>query len=276
MKLLNLQSLYPTIPRSEKQLFLKEILKINAAEFILNPERLLNEKEQELYKQYCKRRINSEPVAYILGKKEFFGHQFSVTPDVLIPRPETEQIIELLKKACTNSKKQIDILDVGTGSGILAITSALELQNATITALDISSKALTVASKNAEYHKVADKIKFIESDLLTKLPSSSTFGYILANLPYIGRNEINEMAIETQQYEPELALYSDNEDGMQLYATLFNQIKSKNVKFTNIICEIGYKQASKIQELAKSTFGLKGFMYNDLANIPRIFSLHQI
>ena len=160
------------------------------------------------------RRTDGEPLAYILGYREFYGRRFFVTPDVLIPRPETETIIDIAKEI-----KPDKILDVGTGSGCIAITLALELSTAQIDAIDISDDALRVAQKNAAHHGV--DITFHKSDLLTNYkPEPGTL--IIANLPYVDTNW-NWLDHKTLDYEPKLALYAE-QSGLALIYKLIDQI----------------------------------------------------
>jgi release factor glutamine methyltransferase len=141
----------------------------------------LTESEQKLAEDYLKRRQNHEPVAYILGSKEFYGREFVVTPDTLIPRPETEAIIDLVKEL---SLEKLKILDVGTGSGCIAITLKLELPESDVMAVDISEKALVVAEKNAD--NLHANLEFKQSDLLKNVDEK--FDIIVANLPYVDKN----------------------------------------------------------------------------------------
>lgn len=162
---------------------------------------------------FVERRANKEPLAYILGYRNFYGRRFFVTPDVLIPRPESETIIELAKTA-----KPARILDVGTGSGCLAITLALELPGTEISAIDISDEALRIAQKNATHHGA--KVNFHKSNLLDNYqPESGTL--IVANLPYVDKKWgwIDQQALD---YEPSLALYAE-QGGLELIYHLIDQ-----------------------------------------------------
>ena len=182
------------------------------------------------------RRTNHEPLAYILGYRWFYGRKFIITPDVLIPRPETETIIDIAKEM-----RPTKILDIGTGSGCIAITLTLELKNANITAIDISEKALNVARKNAELYDA--KINFIQSDLLDNFtPEPNTL--IIANLPYVDKNW-DWLEQESLSYEPSLALFAGN-NGLELIYKLFDQAPSDS----QIIIESDLSQQEKIIEYA--------------------------
>lgn len=186
------------------------------------------------------RRVKKEPLAYIIGHREFYGRNFFVTPDVLIPRPESEDIIELAK-----SIKPSHILDVGTGSGCLAVTLALELPNATVSAIDISDKALRVAQKNAaRYHA---KINFHKSDLLAdyKVKSGTL---IVANLPYVDR-KWEWLDPESLNYEPSLALYAEK-NGLGLIWRLIDQAPNNS----QLIIEADPCQHQAIIDYAKEKY----------------------
>src|SRR5213595_2910035 len=194
----------------------------------------------ERYSELVRRRAAGEPTQHLTGKQEFWGLEFEVTPDVLIPRPETEHVIEvaldrLAVRELRVGRKQtftgegLQIADIGTGSGCIAIALAKELAQATIYATDISSAALTVAQRNAKHHSVSHRIHFIESNLLERVSiagpqqaahllgkaaphESGSFHLIASNPPYIGRREAATLMREVRDHEPEIALYG-GEDG---------------------------------------------------------------
>ena len=200
------------IDRLDAELILVDYLKVSDRSYlvahsddILADTSIIDEKRN--------RRADKEPLAYILGYREFYGRKFYVTPDVLIPRPETETIIDITKEL-----KPKSILDVGTGSGCIAITLALELPNSQISAVDISDDALRIAQKNASHHNA--KVNFYKSNLLKDyLPEPNTL--IIANLPYVDKNWewLDHKALD---YEPAAALYAE-QDGLELIYKLINQ-----------------------------------------------------
>jgi release factor glutamine methyltransferase len=161
------------------------------------------------FRDFVSRRAKGEPVAYIVGHKEFYALDFEVTPDVLIPRPETELLVVALldaAKARGDSSGPLQIADVGTGSGILAICAAKYLPQAQITAIDTSPAALAVARRNTERHGVADRIAFVESDLLSAQPPEQLFDFVVSNPPYVSTAEMAELPADVRNYEPRLAL----------------------------------------------------------------------
>lgn len=219
-----------------------------AREWILaHPERALSLPEQAELDKKVARRINREPLAYIVGSKEFYGHSFFVNESVLIPRPESEAIIELLKKVM--AKNNINtIIDVGTGSGCLAITAKLLLPGVHVTALDISAGALRIARRNARALK-AD-IQFRKLDIyngLPKMPKTRPHA-MLVNLPYVPENLITSEEITK---EPAEALFS-GEDGMEHYKKFWQQIALLNNKPTHIITESLAVQHQQMPQLASS------------------------
>lgn len=222
----------------------------------------LTTEQLQQYAGLLERRRQGEPVAYIVDYKEFYGRNFKVTPATLIPRPETELLIEkaLVKKPST-------ILDVGTGSGCIAITLGCELPNAEITALDISPNALEVAKRNAQELCPEAKLSFLQSDLLAQIKSGAHFDLIAANLPYVTAS-----APMPNPFEPETALYS-GADGLDHYRQLFQQLVDQEISFDDLLCEIGYDQGESIQQLSENLLGKQGTVYSDLAGLPRLFHL---
>jgi release factor glutamine methyltransferase len=159
------------------------------------------------FRELVRRRAEGAPVAYLVGKREFFSLSFRVTPDVLIPRPETETlVVRLLDVAKGQGGGEVSILDVGTGTGIIAICAAKHLPHAKITAIDSSTAALEVARQNASDHGVADRIEFVESDLLSALLSEQKFNIIASNPPYVSQAEFATLPPSVKNFEPQQAL----------------------------------------------------------------------
>lgn len=190
-------------------------------------------------KDLVERRINREPLAYITGEKEFYGRIFAVTPDVLIPRPESEHIIESVRKVAKNDAK---ILDVGTGSGALAITAALEFPHTKVFAADISDAALGVAKQNAA--NLDAEIAFLRSDLLKNIDGK--FDVIVANLPYVAKTW--DVSLETRS-EPDLALFA-NDDGLELIKKFIVQAPTKLSRHGFLILEMDIRQIETVSDFA--------------------------
>ena len=212
-------------------------------------EYLLAHPEAQLLGELLERRKRREPMAYILGSKEFYGREFEITPDVLVPRPESEMIIELLKELPLQPENVL--IDIGSGSGALAITAKREFPFLTVVAADISPAALNIAMKNAA--ALDAKIIFEESDLLgsPRLPRADC---MVANLPYIGKNW--EVSPETK-YEPEVALYADD-DGFYFIKKLISQAPELLVRKGCLIIEADPRQHDLIGDYSKNNgFDLK-------------------
>jgi release factor glutamine methyltransferase len=168
---------------------------------------LADDRVRTAFRELVRRRAEGTPVAYLVGRREFYSRDFRVTPDVLIPRPETEFILTtLLDLVGSDRTLELKIADVGTGSGILAVCAAAELNQAQVTATDLSDAAIEVAKSNAEKHQVGDRIQFVSTDLLESIPAGPTFDFVLSNPPYVSAAEYSELDPSVRDYEPKLAL----------------------------------------------------------------------
>lgn len=233
----------------DSELIVCNILKVDRTTVLAYPKRKLTKQNIFHANHFLKRRLQHEPLAYILGFKEFYGRNFKVNSSVLVPRPETEEIIEQLKNNLTNNNETL--LDVGTGSGILAVTIAKEFQNKNIKvyASDISKDALAVAKDNAMLHNA--NISFIKSNLLENIEQNilNEVTILVANLPYVNKNWINQKKPNELHYEPQIALYSEKE-GLELIEKLLNTTnKIPNLKY--LILEADPEQFYKIEKIAQ-------------------------
>lgn len=236
----------------------------------MNPEYRMSENQKIRLKKFIKRREKGEPVAYILGYKDFYGLRFKVNRDVLIPRPETEELIHKVLKVCKahKDKKALRILDLGAGSGCIAVSLAKQLQTLNIkyqiTASDISKKALTVAKHNAKKHQV--KIHFIHSDILENLRMN--FGTIVANLPYVPK-KIYDLKFKDLRFEPKQAL-ADGTNKFEIYQKFFQQVPRQVQKGSIIYLEIDPRAKMAIANWAKKYLpGADIKFYRDLNNFWR-------
>jgi release factor glutamine methyltransferase len=252
----------------------------------------------EKYFALVARRAAGEPTQYLTGKQEFWSLEFEVTPAVLIPRPETEHVVEvaLERLGARGFKIQLDtgglrapvrIADVGTGSGCLAIALAYSLPHAEIFATDISAAALEVAGRNAARHGVADRIHFHETDLLgafapsrraarptpaNPCPSPLFFDLIVSNPPYVARREAAMLPREVREHEPDSALFG-GPTGVEVYARLIDQagllLRSGGI----LVLELGYNSANEVRKILESRSGWTNIsVTNDLAGIPRVLA----
>ncbi len=208
-----------------------------------HPEQRLTEAQLKNYKKLITRRLKKEPIAYLIKQKEFYGLKFYVDKNVLIPRPETELIIDEILKINQNQKLKT-ILDIGTGSGCIAISLAKHLPKVKIFATDISQKALLVAKKNAKQHNVLKKIKFLQGDLIKPL-KNQRFDLIIANLPYLIINELKNVP-----FEPKKALFG-GKNGLEIIEKFLAQVKNILKPNSIIYLEISPTPVDKIKKLAK-------------------------
>jgi release factor glutamine methyltransferase len=224
----------------------------------------------ELHEQLSgllERRHRGEPVQYITGEAEFYGLPFHVTPAVLIPRPETEHSVEKVIELC-NSIERPRILDVGTGSGAIAVALAHELPHAHVTATDISADALAIARHNAEKNGALERIRFLEGDLLDQV-ISERFDIIASNPPYVSTEDRPLLDVEVRDYEPHTALFA-GPDGLAIYRRLIPQTAEVLVSRGHIVLEIGHEQRDAIRELLSASGFEDVEFVPDLQGIARV------
>jgi release factor glutamine methyltransferase len=249
----------------------------------------------EKYLGLIARRAAGEPTQYLTGKQEFWGLEFEVTPAVLIPRPETEHVMEvaLARLGPRGFKIHLDsglpreklrIADVGTGSGCLAVALAYELPHAEIFATDISAPALEVARRNAARHNVGDRIHFLQTNLLDGLADdvassgkkSRDFDLIVSNPPYVGREESVQLQREVRDYEPHAALFG-GPTGVELYARLIDEAGSVLRSGGILVLELGYNSAEHVRAiLAEQKCWTNVTFTKDLAGIPRVAAADRV
>ena len=270
------------------ELLLLHVLGRDRTWLYAHPEESVPEAIAERFQALIARRAAGEPTQYLTGKQEFWGLEFEVTPDVLIPRPETEHVMEValdrlaLREARAGRPQMTSgegflIADIGTGSGCLAIALAKELPKAKICATDISSEALVVARRNAERQGVAERIHFVQCNLLEGLESPVTSNQlprtdlIVSNPPYVGRCETETLPIEVRGHEPATALYG-GEKGYELYADLVSQA-ARNLRPGGIlVLELGHNSLPAVRPLLDAPTWANVGVTNDLAGIPRVIA----
>lgn len=210
-----------------------------------------NDETKAKYRELVKQRAAGKPVAYLVGKREFYSLSFQVTPDVLIPRPETEFLVVGLLDAAKQQKSAAEafqIADVGTGSGILAVCAALKIPQARLTAIDVSHGALKVAKSNAEQHKVAERIEFVESDLFAQVPANKKFDFIVSNPPYITTAEMAELDRDVRDYEP-LGALEAGPKGTEVIERLVPQAAERLVPGGRLFIEISPQIHEAVQQV---------------------------
>lgn len=220
------------------------------------------------YERLLSRRSAREPLSYILGRQEFWSLDFVVTPDVLIPRPETELLIELALQEARRSSalESLRVADVGTGSGCIAITLATELRTASFFATDVSEAALKIAEHNARRLAVDKRVRFIRGDLLDTVEGD--FNLIVSNPPYVGHAEEDQLQPELR-YEPAGALFA-GADGLAVIRRLVEQAACRLTPGGVLLMEIGAGQAAAVRDLAISAGFHAAGIKNDLAGLPRV------
>jgi release factor glutamine methyltransferase len=250
-----------------------------------HPEEMLAPAEIAAFFALVGRRSQGEPTQHLTGKQEFWGLEFQVTPDVLIPRPETEHVVEVaLNRLAVRelragrsprlSGEGVTIVDIATGSGCIALALAKELPSAIIYASDISSAALEVAQRNAQRLGFAARIRFLESHLFDAfLPLK--FDLIVSNLPYIGRREADSLPREVRDHEPELALYG-GEEGYELFGPLVAQAQSFLKPSGLLVLELGHDSLPAVQPLLETPAWANIAVTNDLSGIPRVLCAERL
>jgi release factor glutamine methyltransferase len=232
----------------------------------------LNPDIAEQFRLLARRASDGEPLAYLTGNREFYGLHFNVTPDVLIPRPETEMLVDLALR-WVEEQKCVDprIVDVGTGSGALAVTLAVKLAKAQIWAVDTSPDALAVAHQNAALHEVENRIRWVEGDLLEDL--AEPFDLIIANLPYIPSGTLE--TLEVSRWEPRMAL-DGGPDGLNLIRQLVDQMSSRMADRGLLALEIQFDQAEAVSTLIHEIIpSARVTVYRDLSGHERVVTAQQ-
>jgi release factor glutamine methyltransferase len=261
------------------EVLLGHVLGYETEQLITNCDEEVEDNLAKLFLEYIRRVDDGEPVEHITNSKEFYGLDFYVDNRVLIPRPETEQIVErLITYIDANQElgRHFRLLDVGTGSGnipISVLSHYLGRSDEVIDyfdALEVSEEALEVARINAGQHGIEDKIRLLQSDLLEVIDEGQEYDAIVANLPYIGEEKHRFVSAAAQKYEPNVALFGGN-DGLQLYRRMFEELRDKNIGFELMMGEFGFAQSEDMAELLAEFYEGRSAIVPDLAGIDRIF-----
>lgn len=252
-------------PRLNAELIIAHVLGYKRFDLYLNFDEPVLSPKRDLIKKYIVRRANHEPIQYILGETTFYGYRIRLTPDVLIPRPETEYLVELI---LCESKHQSKVLEIGTGSGAISIALKKQHPDFDIVATDISAAVLNIADQNAKENET--DIDFIQSDLFENIDGK--YDIIVSNPPYITEEEYTTLAKEIRKFEPGIALIAP-EHGFYYYHKILSEASQYLKKDGLIYFEIGSKQASRIKKLAEK-YGFKILALNkDLNGFDRILKL---
>ena len=249
----------------DSEILLAKVLNKNRQDLLRNLTQKIHKKYFLKYSNFIERRSNHEPVAYILNQKEFWSKFFYVTKDTLIPRPETELMVDRLIKKYKN-KKNISILDIGTGSGCIILSLLGELNNSSGVGIDISHRALQIAKKNAIYHGIDAKVKFLNIPLSEYF--SKKHDLIVSNPPYVSRREFQCLSEDIKKFEPRIALDGGN-DGLDLIKKVIYKTKYILKLNGTLALEIGNKQFRKVSKiLINNNFKIE-FRINDFGNNTR-------
>jgi len=255
--------------RTNAELLLADIINCKRLDLYLLFDRPLTENELQQYRNFIKRRGNFEPLQYIIGKVEFYGLEFIVNPSVLIPRPETELLVENILNQISKEKEQL-ILDIGCGSGNISIAIAANLSNVNLIATDIIENSLIVAKENAEKHGVSKKIKFIFHDILKDdFNNFPMFDFIVSNPPYVSKENYLTLQKEIIEFEPRIAVTDDN-DGYKYFRIIAEKASTKLKINGKLFFEIAQGQSEQVKQIMNENRFSNINMIKDYQNIDRI------
>ncbi|NOZ60908.1 MAG: peptide chain release factor N(5)-glutamine methyltransferase [Calditrichaeota bacterium] len=262
-------------PRLNAELLAGKVLELDRVQLYLNFERPVSPAELDRLRELLKRRVDHEPLQYLLGETEFFSLQFKVTPKTLIPRPETEILVEFIIENYAKFFPDVDeikILDIGSGSGNIAVALAKNIPPAKITAIDVDEEALAVARENAARNEVDDKIQFIRQDIFSPLPENFwKFHVVVGNLPYISKAEMKTLPREVRDFEPRVALFG-GDDGLDCYRRLQEILDKILLPDGLLILEIGVSQGDAVLQIfSKNKQFRQKEIVPDLNGLPRMF-----
>ena len=252
-------------PNLDAKIIFKHILSVDNEQFELCKKNEISNKVTKSYLELIARRIKREPIAYITNKQSFWKDEFKVTKDTLIPRPETELILENVLSYFPDKKIDLNIADLGTGSGCIIISLLQEYINASGIGIDISKEAIKIANENKKLLKNHERLKLLDEDYAEY--NLNGFDIIVSNPPYISQNSL-DIQKDVYDYEPHLALFSKN-NGIDAYNKIISNLASRIDKNFFLFLEIGLGQASEVTKLLKNNGFTEILTKVDLANIPR-------
>ncbi|MCC0638147.1 MULTISPECIES: peptide chain release factor N(5)-glutamine methyltransferase [unclassified Clostridioides] len=257
-------------PRLDTELLLQKALgDVDRLYIHLNLSKELTEEQKTEFIGFAEERINGRPIAYIVENREFMGLDFFVKEGVLIPRPDTETLVEEIIEIC-KGRKNVSILDIGTGSGAITVSLAKYIENSKLMSFDISETALEIGKKNAIINEVDEKIEYIKSDLFTVLNNSDIkFDIIVSNPPYIKKQDIETLHTQVKDYEPYNAL-EGGEDGLDFYRKITEQGKKYLNQCGILAYEVGHNQAEDVINIMKSNGYKKIYTKKDIQGIDRV------
>lgn len=259
-------------PLLDSRLLLQNVLGISYEQLLVSATRELTGEEEQAFEAYVMRRLKREPVAKILGEKEFWGMKFKTTSATLDPRPDTETLIESVLRNYKEKDRPFKILDLGTGTGCILISLLKEYPNATGLGVDRSLEALQIARENAEKNNVAERLDFVQSDWFSNV--TDKYDIIVSNPPYIKNDSIKHLSEEVALYEPKLALEGGNE-GLDAYKRIVSGIDNFLNPHAKGFFEIGKWQEEPVAEIIHKQGLQVAEVWEDLAGVPRVVVFHK-
>ena len=258
-------------PRMNAEILLADVLKCKRLELYLMYDRPLTENEQNKYRDYLKRRSTFEPAQYIIGTVEFYGMEFKVSPAVLIPRPETELLVETVINSVDKEDK-LNVLDIGSGSGNISIAVAVNLPNSLVTGIEISESAIKIAEENLKKYDCNERVSFLNYDILSlDRDELSDIDIIISNPPYVSKNDYGKIQKEILNYEPDIAV-TDFEDGFKFYREIISLSAQVLKTDGKIFLEIAEGQSNRIHEIMKQNNFKDITVIKDYQKIDRVIS----
>jgi release factor glutamine methyltransferase len=256
-------------PRLDAEVLLAHALGCRRIELYTRHDEIAADETRQRFRELIRQRVEGCPVAYLVGRKEFFSLEFEVGPAVLIPRPDTECVVaECLRLA--RGMTEPCVLDIGTGSGAIAVAVAKHLKGARVTAVDLSPEALAVAARNAAKHGVADRVRFLQGDLFAPIPAGEHFDFVLSNPPYIPHDELAKLPVGVRDYEPQRAL-DGGPDGYAVFDRLVEGARGYLKSGGCLIVEIGSPQEARARQRIESFADYElGKTIHDHSGHPRV------
>jgi release factor glutamine methyltransferase len=256
-------------PRAEAQILLAHVLKCNKVDLLVRYDEQPSEAERARFRELIHRRVAGWPVAYLVGTRDFYLLSFEVSPAVLVPRPETETLV-LEALAFLKPMPAPSVLELGTGSGCIAVSIAHQKTDARVTAVELSPDALAVARRNAARAGVAERIEFLQGDLLAPLKSGSLFDLVVSNPPYIAIGEFPSLAPEVRDHEPRIAL-DGGPDGLAFYRRIASGVGPFLKPGGRLLMEIGFTQDDAVRAILSARTELElGATIKDMSGHPRV------
>ena len=262
-----------TSPQKEARILLGHVLGVPPIEVIARSDEEPDDQQKARFKELIKKRFEGVPVAYLTGKRDFYTLAFEVSPAVLIPRPDTETLvlaaIDRLAKVATPR-----VVELGTGSGCVAVSLAHEVPAAQVTAIDISAGAIEVARRNAERHGVESRVSFVEGDWLAAVPTGAVYDLVVSNPPYIAAEEFAGLEPGVRDHEPRLAL-DGGRDGLDFYRRTAEGAMAVLVAGGGLLLEVGHTQAAAVNAILAASGWSIGATHRDLGRIERVVSANK-